>query len=58
VFVIEGLVLIGFAALGVSGPVAFWTLMVGVLGGVVGLFAYSYVVWRDDPARASLDSER
>jgi hypothetical protein len=32
--------------------------MVGVLGGVVGLFAYSYVVWRDDPARASLDSER
>jgi uncharacterized membrane protein len=32
-------------------PWAFYTAMVVCLGGVLGLIAYSYVVWRDDPER-------
>ena len=34
------------------GPgVALWIMVGGLAVSVIGLFAYSYVVWRDDPAR-------
>ena len=34
--------------------VFFWVLIVGLGGSVVGLFVYSYLVWRDDPDRRAL----
>ncbi len=34
------------------GPmIALWVMLGGLGVSVIGLFAYSYVVWRDDPAR-------
>ena len=51
VFVAVGLVVIMGAVLG--GPqVALWLMLGSLLAGPIGLVAYSYLVWRDDPARA------
>jgi uncharacterized membrane protein len=39
----------------VAGPeVFFWILLGGIGVSVVGLFVYSYLVWRDDPDRRTL----
>jgi len=50
-------VLVGVAILlatATLGPiVGLWVMLGGLLLSVVVLFAYSYVVWRDDPARES-----
>ncbi len=34
-----------------GATVGLWILLGGLLAGIVGLAAYSYLVWRDDPAR-------
>ena len=34
-----------------GAQIFFWVLIVTVLGSVAFLFAYSYVIWRDDPDR-------
>jgi len=34
--------------------VFFWVLMAGLIGSVVILFVYSYLVWRDDPEHRTL----
>ncbi len=50
VFMTIGILVIAVAIL--LGPeVALWTMFAGLGVGVVGLFGYSYLVWRDDPAR-------
>jgi uncharacterized membrane protein len=49
VFVVMGLS-VALAGI-VQTPWALYTAMVVCLGGVLGLVAYSYVAWRDDPAR-------
>jgi uncharacterized membrane protein len=49
VFVVMGL---SVALAGIAQtPWAFYSAMVVCLGGILGLVAYSYVAWRDDPAR-------
>jgi len=38
----------------VLGPeVAMWVMLASLLPGTAALFAYSYLVWRDDPARGA-----
>ncbi len=39
------------ATLALGPVVALWIMVGGLAVSVIGLFAYSYVVWRDDPAR-------
>jgi uncharacterized membrane protein len=51
-----GLVLVATILVGTS--VAIWLMLGGILLSVVGLFAYSYLVWRDDPARAGAGAIR
>ena len=46
------------ATITLGSQVALWLMVAGLLGGVVGLFAYSYLVWRDDPARHDLEATR
>ena len=49
-FVVIGLLVIVTAL--VAGPsVAIWVLLGGMAASVIGLLAYSYLVWRDDPDR-------
>jgi uncharacterized membrane protein len=48
-------VLIVVAALAWGPVVGLWVMLAGIGIGLVALFAYSYLVWRDDPARR--DSE-
>jgi uncharacterized membrane protein len=49
-FIGTGLAVIVATAL--LGPdISLWIMLGLLLTGVVGLFAYSYVAWRDDPAR-------
>jgi uncharacterized membrane protein len=56
-FVLIGLAVVA-VTLAVGAQVALW-VMLGSLGvGVVALFGYSYVVWRDDPARHDLEVTR
>jgi uncharacterized membrane protein len=49
-FVAVGLITM-FVSLVLPPEAFFLTLMIGILGSVVVLFAYSYFVWRDDPDR-------
>ena len=56
-FVLIGLAVVA-VTLAVGAQVALW-VMLGSLGvGVVALFGYSYLVWRDDPARRDLEVTR
>jgi uncharacterized membrane protein len=57
-FVIVGLVLAGLGLIDAPGEVAFVALIAGTVAILVGLFAYSYVVWRGDPDRTTLGSLR
>lgn len=43
------------AATALFGPpqIFFWILLIGLLGGIGWIVAYSYVVWRDDPDRVA-----
>lgn len=50
-FVVEGLILLGAAIVGVPGTWMTGLLLAMVAIVLVTMFAYSYVVWRDDPAR-------
>lgn len=42
------------AAFVAAPEVFFWVLLVGTGVAIVGLFVYSYLVWRDDPDRRTL----
>jgi hypothetical protein len=49
--VLEGVILVVAGLLGIGGAVQVGLIIAGVAV-IVGLaFAYSYVVWRDDPER-------
>lgn len=49
VFIVVGIAMV---VLGLIDPTwAFPVMLVGVLGGTLGVVAYSYFVWRDDPER-------
>ena len=37
---------------------AIWLMLAGLLPGTIGLFVYSYLVWRDDPARRNPEVTR
>jgi uncharacterized membrane protein len=50
------LVLVSTVLFGAS--VAIWVMLGALLVGVAGLLAYSYLVWRDDPARAGARAAR
>jgi uncharacterized membrane protein len=50
-FVVEGLILLGAAIVGMPGTWMIGLLLAMVAIVLVTMFAYSYVVWRDDPAR-------
>ncbi len=39
------------AATLLSPHASFWILIVGLVGGTIGLVAYSYVIWRHDPGK-------
>jgi uncharacterized membrane protein len=50
-FVLEGIVLAALGLLGVSSEVLIVAVFVAILLVVLVVFAYSYVVWKDDPER-------
>ncbi len=52
-FVLLGLVMIGLGVVGVGGMALVATMLAGVIGLVVVLFVYSYVVWKADPDRTA-----
>lgn len=54
-FIGSGLVIIATTLL-VGGMVAIWAMLGMLFGAIVVLFAYSYLVWRDDPARVESGS--
>jgi uncharacterized membrane protein len=41
-----------------GSEVAMWVMLGSMLPGVAVLFAYSYLVWRDDPARTAAEATR
>ncbi|MCB0033631.1 MAG: SdpI family protein [Anaerolineales bacterium] len=47
-FVLLGLVMIASAAFA-TGMVTFVIMFAGIIGMLIGVFAYSYVVWKQDP---------
>ncbi|MCB1236749.1 MAG: SdpI family protein [Verrucomicrobiae bacterium] len=52
-FMLLGLAIALAGLLDPRGSALMWTVLIGVLGMVAAVFAYSYVVWRRDPGRAS-----
>jgi uncharacterized membrane protein len=54
-FVLAGAMTLAFSA--VAPGAATWVLFVSVTAVVVYLFAYSYLVWKKDPARRTVRSE-
>jgi uncharacterized membrane protein len=51
VFGVVGVLLIGLAVIG-AGDAAFTVTIVAAVAGAVGLFAYSFITWRQDPERS------
>lgn len=55
-------VAVGLAVLATTivagAPVALWVMLGGLMVGIAALFAYSYLVWRDDPARRNQEVSR
>lgn len=56
-FVAIGAAVVATTILGGPQP-ALWVMLGGLGLGVIGLFAYSYLVWRDDPARRNVEVSR
>ena len=48
-------VLVVLASVAIGPEPALWVMLVGMGIGVVGLFVYSYLVWRDDPGRENAE---
>lgn len=48
-FILMGLIMIG--SVFIQGVLWVWIMMGGLIAMVIGLMAYSYIVWKDDPNR-------
>lgn len=56
-FIVVGAIVV-LATIVVGVEVAMWALLGGMGAAVIGLAAYSYVVWRDDPDRSGTEVTR
>lgn len=49
-FILSGF-LLALSALFSTGKVTFTILIIGVFGSIIAIFAYSYVIWKNDPQK-------